>query len=528
MRLATDNQHLYVGCYDSNWKIVDVRTNGSPVLVSSNAVDSTVTGLAFYGSALVISEGHSVLLYDVSNPVQPRVVRSYNMPRNISDVQVAGDAIYVADSDAGFSILKLTDLDPPEIFITAPTRSSIYTNATGTLNLSGTADDGLGLVPGTLASITWANNQGGGGNATGTTNWSINGITLLLGTNILTVTATDTAGNSSNATLTVVYQTTNQNQTITFPAIADHTFGDPPIQLVAAASSGLPVTFNVVSGPATVTSSNLLTLTGAGAVTVEADQSGSGGFNPATPVDVSFNVARANQSIAFAPLPNHPASDPPFALAATTSSGLPAYFDILSGPAVLDTNNVATLLGAGTVSVIAWQPGNSNYNAASMVLNSFNVGTIPQTITFGALSQQKAGDVPFLLNATANSGLPVSFSIGSGPAVLSGNILTLTGWGTVTVTATQSGNNSYAAAIPVIQSFVVTPPDNTLVSLGFQTDGSFQIAFYGVAGSNYMIQASPDLTNWSQLFSFVSTNSPTILVDTNAAFIGNNFYRVKQ
>lgn len=377
------------------------------------------------------------------------------------------------------------------------------------------------------SSPAWANSQGGSGSVTGTTNWSVTNIMLLPGTNVLTVTAFDEAGNTSNAMLTVIYQTTNQNQTITFPAIADHTFGDPPIPLVAAASSGLPVTFSVVSGPATLSTSNVLTLTGAGAVTVEADQSGNSGFNPAPPVDISFNVAMADQSIAFAPVPNHSASDPPFALTATTSSGLPVHFDILSGPAVLDTNDVVTLLGAGTVTVIAWQPGNSNYNEAASVQQSFNVSQIPQTITFGTLSQQKQDDAPFPLNATASSGLPVSFSV-SGPAILSGNILTLTDWGTVTVTASQSGNNTYAAASDVTQSLVVTPPNNTLVSLGFQTNDGFQMAFYGMVESNYTLQASADLANWTSILNFTCTNSPTVVVDPGAMYLGWRFYRVAQ
>ena len=87
--------------------------------------------------------------------------------------------------------------------------------------------------------------------------------------------------------------------------------------------------------------------------------------------------------------------------AQTTASGT-------SGPASLGINNVLKLLGGGTVNLVAWQPGNSNYNAATPVLQSFNVSKIPQTITFGALSQQKVGDAPFSLYATSDSGLPMS------------------------------------------------------------------------------------------------------------------------
>lgn len=71
-------------------------------------------------------------------------------------------------------------------------------------------------------------------------------------------------------------------------------------------------------------------------------------------------------------------------------------------------------------------------------------GTTPQTITFPAT-------LPF--SATSTSGLTVAYTIASGPGVVSGNNLTITAAGTIVVTATQSGNGTYAAATPVSTSF---------------------------------------------------------------------------
>ena len=79
------------------------------------------------------------------------------------------------------------------------------------------------------------------------------------GTNVFLVTAFDQAGNSGNDTLTVIYQTPKQDQIITFPALANRTFGDAPIPLAAAASSGLLVQLSVISGPASC-SNNVLSL----------------------------------------------------------------------------------------------------------------------------------------------------------------------------------------------------------------------------------------------------------------------------
>jgi hypothetical protein len=235
---------------------------------------------------------------------------------------------------------------------------------------------------------------------------------------------------------------------------------------------------------------------------------------------------RLPQTITFGALSDQVFGDAPFALSATSSSGLPVYLNVLSGPAALDTNNVLTLLGAGTVTAIAWQPGNSNYSAAVPVQQSFNVSQMQQTITFGALSQQKQGDAPFPLNATADSGLPVSFSIVSGPAALSGNILVLNGWGTVTVNASQAGNNSYAAATSVTQSFFVTPPDNTIVSPQRLSNGNFQLAFYGLMSSNYIVQTSTNLINWQPFTNFTGSNAVFYLNDSAATNFKQRFYRV--
>jgi hypothetical protein len=88
-----------------------------------------------------------------------------------------------------------------------------------------------------------------------------------------------------------------------------------------------------------------------------------------------------------------------------------------------------------------------------------------QTISFGPLADKLSGDAPFSVNATASSGLPVSFSIVSGPATIFGNTVTITGVGTVVVRASQFGNTNYFAAPDVDQTFHVNR-SQWLVSAG--------------------------------------------------------------
>lgn len=81
-------------------------------------------------------------------------------------------------------------------------------------------------------------------------------------------------------------------QTISFAPLGNQPLGGVPLTLGATASSGLPVTYTLVSGPATL-SGNQLSLTGPGAVTVQASQPGDGEFLPAPNVSRSFNAIAA-------------------------------------------------------------------------------------------------------------------------------------------------------------------------------------------------------------------------------------------
>lgn len=95
-------------------------------------------------------------------------------------------------------------------------------------------------------------------------------------------------------------------------------------------------------------------------------------------------------------------------------------------------------------------------SSALAATGTLTVAKGPQTITFGALSAQTFGDASFAPDATASSGLTVSYE-SSNPAVatISGNIVTLVGAGPATITATQAGDANYLPASPQTQPLPV-------------------------------------------------------------------------
>ena len=247
-------------------------------------------------------------------------------------------------------------------------------------------------------------------------------------------------------------------QSIQFDAIANRRLGDGPLTLSATASSGLPVSFRVVSGPAVV-DGNRLTFQGAGEVTVTAEQGGDTTTAVAVPVTRTFVVESGTQTIEFAAVPPIVWGSGPVGLSATASSGLPVQFSVVSGPGSV-VGNQLTPTGAGVVVVLATQPGNAQYQSASAT-QSISVLQAPQTIAFAPVGVQTLGGAPVTLAATSSSGLPVVLSIVSGPGALNGNVLTATGAGVVVVQGSQAGNGTYLAASATL-SVVVNPASQVI------------------------------------------------------------------
>jgi protocatechuate 3,4-dioxygenase beta subunit len=195
-----------------------------------------------------------------------------------------------------------------------------------------------------------------------------------------------------------------------------------------------------------------------------------------TTVSSSANPSVSGQSVTFT-------------ATVTSSAGTPTgTVTFNDGPTVLGTGTLnvsgqatfpTSLFAVGTHSITATYGGDGNFDtSASTVLSQ--VVKLNQTIAFGPLQDRILGEPPFPVSATASSGLPVSFSIVSGPATIAGSTVTLTGAGIVTVRASQAGNATYNPAPSVEQSFTVAAGGSIT---GQVTDGVSGIVGATVFGS---------------------------------------------
>ncbi len=242
-----------------------------------------------------------------------------------------------------------------------------------------------------------------------------------------------------------------QNQTITFNYPSNLKFGDAPFVISATASSGLPVMISRLWGPVNFnTDNNTATITGAGTVRMRGVQQGNESFNSVT-TDVDIIIGKADGSITISNL------DKVF-------NGLPHPVTITTTPANLGTtvtyNGVSTIpVNAGTYNVVATL-SNVNYQATANAV--LEVAKASQSISLENISNKTVTDPPVAVSAFATSGLPVTIGVTTVPATgvasVSGNVITILGAGTVTVTVNQAGNNNFNAAAPVQTNFTIQPP----------------------------------------------------------------------
>ena len=231
---------------------------------------------------------------------------------------------------------------------------------------------------------------------------------------------------------------------LTFSNLAYVYNGTPRAVTVTVTPGGVPLTvvYQTTSGGAP---------TDAGSYVVTANVTNP---NYSGTANQTLVIAKATQTLNL----NAPASATlltPVAVSATASSNLPVTLAV-TGPATLAGGQL-TFTAPGTATVTATQPGNENYAPATATATITSLGKLAQSIAFAPLADRLSNSGTFALSATSSSLLPVSFTVISGPALLSGENLTLTGVaGTVVVRASQPGNAVYNAAPDLAVTFSVT------------------------------------------------------------------------
>jgi hypothetical protein len=204
-------------------------------------------------------------------------------------------------------------------------------------------------------------------------------------------------------------------QTLTYSGPTMMTYVATTVNLAASTTSSnttsdaQPITFALVSGPGTVTSAGVLTITPAVSLTapivVTADQAAStdGDYAAATEITISIQVTPATQTVTITNPAGTSASSPDainvgatVVLAATSSSGGAVTFSIdassTAGAGSIGSDGVTlTALTPGSIVIDANQTGSDDYGAATQVQAFITVNPLG-TVATPAISPA-SGDV---------------------------------------------------------------------------------------------------------------------------------------
>ncbi|MFM9133441.1 MAG: YDG domain-containing protein, partial [Actinomycetota bacterium] len=327
-----------------------------------------------------------------------------------------------------------------------------------------------------------------------------------------TVTATVQEGNfegSRSETLTIARAAQSPLDIVSTGTVA---YGST-LPLVTSGGSGSgAVTYSVLSGPCTVDpTGGVLAPTGTGTCSVSATRDASQNYSAVSSPSRTVTATKGLQTVAFTTeMPSLPVTGGTYSPSAVSSVGLPTVISVTSGSGTVCTlaGGTVTFRAGGTCTLTASQAGNSLWDAAPSVDQIIEIGKMSQAVTFPQPAPLSHGGQPSVLAATASSGLAVTYSVSAGASscsVSTDGVVAPGAIGTCTVTASQAGDQTYAAAAPVSRTVTVTAalpgaPHISSVSAGDSTITVGYAAPFSDGGSTIL----------SYKVTAVSSGAPTV------------------
>ena len=339
---------------------------------------------------------------------------------------------------------------------------------------------------------------------------TINGNTVtIVGAGNTTITASQSGNANYNPASNVAQSLTidKANQTITFGTLSDVLITNSIVVLTGNSNSGLPISYtssNTSVGEIIGTNNDRVRVLDVGTINITASQSGNSNYNSAPNITQSLTINKAPDQVTLTLLPSTISFDDTFNYSASVNSG--EALTITSSNTNVISNDL-TVIGVGTTTITATQPGTNHYLSASDA-KMLTVVKANQTIVFNPIPDVGVDDANFNLAATSNSSLPISYvSSNSNVAFINGNVVDILAVGTTTITASQTGNNNYNVATDVSQTLTVSNTANTDDFNKF----NFEV-FPNPVSSNFEIKTEIKIKSMSQSMA----NNKSALVETIA------------
>jgi hypothetical protein len=241
-------------------------------------------------------------------------------------------------------------------------------------------------------------------------------------------------------------------------SIESKTYGDSPFTITQPASNS-DGSFSYISSDTSIAtiSGDTITIVGAGSLTIVAVQQSTATYTSGI-ITATFIVNESNQqnqsnqavpSISGFSIQTKIFGMNPFAITQPESTSNGA-FSYLSSDETIATisGNIITIVGAGTTTIIAIQAATTEYTSG-IISTSFQVNKAIPAISVFSIATKTVGDSPFPITppVSTSDGAFSYVSSNTLVATVSGNIITIVGQGTTTITATQAATANYTSGL---------------------------------------------------------------------------------
>ena len=280
-------------------------------------------------------------------------------------------------------------------------------------------------------------------------------------------------------------------------SVVSKTFGDASFNLIAPTtnSPGL-ITYTSSDASVATVSGSTITVVGAGSSTITASQASTANYL-AESIPATFTVNQATPTITNFVVPAKVTASEPFTLIAPTSnsSGLYTYTSSDTSVATIE-GNVVTIVGKGTSTITATQESTANY--LSGTITATLIVRFTPAITYFAVSEKTFGDVSFnVVPPTSDSDGTFTYTSSNvAVATIAGDVVTIVGAGSATITAVQALTDNYVAGT-ITAPFVVNKATTVL------TDFSVPEKVFG----NGPFGIVAPTTNSNGVFTYTSSDS---------------------
>ena len=320
---------------DSDFEIIDPSKNN---LNNSNFVysssDSNIASIS--GKTISINRVGSVII-------------SANLPADSNfNAAVVSTTLNINKSSQTISVASLPTTLPLKDFNTISLTASSTSGTPVSINLANGSAATLNGVPG---------------------NYNLQSIQQ---TGLVTITFyvdENSSVNYSAASVVLVVDVVKVNQNIYFNSLPNNYFNyneNLSIPIEASASSSLPLSYNLISGNASL-NSNIITVTGTGQISVELTQIGDSQFNAAPPLNYTLNIGQGTTVLSGFNIPSKYKDDSPFQITPPISNrvGQIVYSSSNLQVATISGDQV-TILNNGQTIIKAEQITNNNYKSGTV------------------------------------------------------------------------------------------------------------------------------------------------------------------